>query len=95
MYETDIVIAGAGPAGCTFALSVSDEISITIIEQKPIIELGHDWIDGFDLRIVKNYEFLKYVDKISDSASINFYTPDGSSRLSAPLIERIDVDRKI
>lgn len=96
MEPTDIVIAGAGPAGCTFALMLSNEISAIILERNERSKLGHDWIDAFDRGIVKNYdEILKYVEKVADSASTKFYSPDGTTNLEAPLSDRIDIDRKV
>ncbi len=32
MKETDIAIAGAGPAACIFALTINEKVSITILE---------------------------------------------------------------
>jgi len=91
--ETDVIIAGAGPAGCTFALTLDSKISIVILEKRAKENLGHDWIDGFDLKSVKNFEFLKYVTKLQESPPANFYSPDRTAKISAPLSGRIDVDR--
>jgi flavin-dependent dehydrogenase len=95
MEETDIVIAGAGPAGCTFALSIDENYSVTILEQKAKTELGPDWIDGFDKKLVEDYDIFKYVEKLSETTGQRFYSPDGTQSLAAPLSERIEVDRKI
>ncbi|MDD1776813.1 MAG: NAD(P)/FAD-dependent oxidoreductase [Candidatus Helarchaeota archaeon] len=94
MKEQDVIIAGAGPVGCIFALTLKEDISITILERKAKEELGHDWTDGFDRSIVENQEILQYVSKLMDTPAADFYTPDGQGRLSAPLTGRIDIDRK-
>ena len=94
MKEQDVIIAGAGPAGCIFALTLKEDISITILDKKSKEELGHDWTDGFDKSIVENQDILQYVRKLMDTPAADFYTPDGQGRLSAPLTGRIEIDRK-
>lgn len=94
MKEQDIIIAGAGPAGCIFALTLKEDISITILERKAKEELGHDWTDGFDKSIVESQTILQYVSKLMDTPAADFYTPDGQGHLNAPLTGRMDIDRK-
>ncbi|MHA1279650.1 MAG: NAD(P)/FAD-dependent oxidoreductase [Candidatus Helarchaeota archaeon] len=95
MNETDIVIAGAGPAGCAFALSIYEKFSIVILEKKAKTELGFDWIDGIDKKLIEKYEIFKYIEKLSEVGGQRFYSPDGTRSLNAPLSERVEVDRKI
>jgi flavin-dependent dehydrogenase len=94
MDNSDIVIAGAGPAGCIFALSINPNISITLIERKMLNELGHDWTDEFDRNITEGYPFLKYIESSSEATLKNFYSPDGTGRITAPFSNRLKVDRK-
>lgn len=93
MDETDVIVVGAGPAGCIFALTLDQNISVTILETKPKDGLGHDWLDGFDLKSVQDYEFVKYITIEQDSPLCNFYSPDGTAKLEAPLSGRVDIDR--
>ncbi len=95
MEETDVIVAGAGPAGCIFALTLKSTISVVILEKKAREELGHDWLDGLDLKSVEKYDFAKYIKVIQDSPSVSFYSPDGTAKLEAPLSGRVDVDRLI
>ena len=95
MGKTDIIVSGAGPAGCIFALYIDDNFSVTVLEKKTKSEIGHDWIDGVDEKIVSNYDFIKYIEKLADSVGQRFYSPDETASISAPLTERIEVDRKI
>jgi flavin-dependent dehydrogenase len=94
MIESDVIIAGAGPAGCIFALTLREDILVTILDKKSKEELGHDWNDGFDRSIVEGYNILQYVNKLMDTPPADFYTPDGIGHLNAPLTGRIDIDRK-
>ena len=95
MENVDIVVSGAGPAGCIFALTIDEKFSVTIIEKKSKSELGPDWIDGFDRKLIEDYDIMKYVEKLADSFGQRFYSPDGSASIVAPLSERIEIDRKI
>ena len=95
MQETDVIIAGAGPAGCLFALTLRKDISVTILEQKAKEDLGHDWYDGVDMKSIQDYDFANYITKIEDSPPVSFYSPDGSAKLEVPMSGRVDTDRLV
>ncbi|HUX99206.1 MAG TPA: NAD(P)/FAD-dependent oxidoreductase [Candidatus Deferrimicrobium sp.] len=95
MENSDIIIAGAGPAGCIFALSINPNISVTLVERKMLNELGHDWADEFDRNIAEGYPFLQYIESSPEAYLKKFYSPDGTGQITAPFSNRFKVDRKI
>ncbi len=83
-YDFDLLIAGAGPAGCTLALNLAPRgIRIGIIEKNifPRHKICGDALSGKVISVMKRipggvYEdFLKHVDKIP-SRGIRFIAPN-------------------
>jgi len=95
MQDTDVIIAGAGPAGCLFALTLNKDISVTILEKKAKEDLGHDWFDWVDIKSIEEYDFAKYITIIENSPPVSFYSPDGSAKLEVPISGRVDIDRLV
>ncbi|MCX6266674.1 MAG: FAD-dependent monooxygenase [Bacteroidetes bacterium] len=83
-YEFDLLIAGAGPAGCTLALNLADKgIRIGILEKDvfPRNKVCGDALSGKVLNVMKRIpggiydDFLANVDKIP-SRGIRFIAPN-------------------
>jgi geranylgeranyl reductase family protein len=99
-FEFDLLIAGAGPAGCTLALNLAPAgLQIGIIEKEtfPRHKICGDALSGKVLSVMKRipggvYEdFLDRVDKLP-SLGIKFVSPDYHS-IDVPFILKTDKDQ--
>jgi len=89
-YEFDLLIAGAGPAGCTLALDMAGKgLSIGIIEKDvfPRPKICGDALSGKVLSVMKRIpggvydDFLRLAEK----------TPSGGIRFTAPNLHAVDI----
>jgi len=93
----DIIICGAGAAGCSFARhTASNGLKVLLLEKNPRVKLGHDWWDTVKQEVFEDTltpppvppERLKY------SASI-YTSPDGTTRMQVTTGKKYSVDRKL
>lgn len=93
--EWDVVICGAGPAGCALALTLDQKTSVLVLEKAQKADLGFDWVDAFQIKLLEGSPLVNYVENIGGPHSAVFCSPNGRTKMNSPAIEgSIDVDRK-
>jgi len=93
----DIIICGAGVAGCSFARhSASNGLKVLLLDKNPREKLGHDWWDAVKQEVFEETltpppvppERLKYGTSI-------YTSPDGKTRMQVTAGKKYCVDRKL
>ncbi|MHA1313871.1 MAG: NAD(P)/FAD-dependent oxidoreductase [Candidatus Helarchaeota archaeon] len=91
----DVVICGAGAAGCAFAISLDSKLSVLVLEKNRRTEMGHDWVDAVQIKLLDGSPLLKYINSIGGAHPVVFYSPNGKHEMRASLASGTrDVDRK-
>lgn len=98
MKKYDVVIAGAGVAGCLAARNLAMRgLSVAILESKAKHELGHDWWDSVDASVFAETG-LDYPRKPELMEPFNFdiLSPLGDTGMRAAMPpEVVNIDRKL
>ena len=93
----DIVICGAGVAGCSFArYTASKGLKVLLLDKKPKEKLGHDWWDAVTQEVFKDTQTAPPLppERLNYSASI-YTSPDGKTRMQVLSGKKFSIDRKL
>ncbi|MHA2499284.1 MAG: NAD(P)/FAD-dependent oxidoreductase [Candidatus Hodarchaeales archaeon] len=92
----DVVIAGAGPAGCIIArdLAKNSKLSILLLESKSEKKLGHDWWDSVEFGIFPEVDLAKPAGKENlPQGKTRFLSPSGKTSFLLPPSQSYSIDR--
>lgn len=93
----DIVICGAGVAGCSFArYTASKGLKVLLLDKNPKEKLGHDWWDSVAQEVFEDTQTPPPLppERLNYSASI-YTSPDGKSRTQVLSSKKYSIDRKL
>jgi electron-transferring-flavoprotein dehydrogenase len=93
----DIIICGAGVAGCSFArYTASKGLKVLLLDKKPKEKLGHDWWDAVTQEVFKDTQTPPPLppERLHYSASI-YTSPDGKTRMQMLSGKKFSIDRKL
>lgn len=93
----DVVIAGAGPAGCIIArdLAKNSKLSVLLLESKSESNLGHDWWDSVEFGIFPEVDLAKPAGKENlPQGKTRFLSPSGKTSFLLPSSQSFSIDRK-
>ena len=93
----DIIICGAGVAGCSFArYTASQGLKVLLLDKNPKEKLGHDWWDAVTQEVFKDTQTPPPLppERLNYSASI-YTSPDGKNRMQVLSGKKYSIDRKL
>ncbi len=93
----DIIICGAGVAGCSFARhTASKGLKVLLLDENPKDKLGHDWWDAVKQEVFKDTQTPPPIppERLNYSASI-YTSPDGKTRMQVLSGKKYSIDRKL
>ena len=93
----DIVICGAGVAGCSFARNAASKgLKVLLLDKNPKEKLGHDWWDAVEQKVFEDTQTPPPMppERLDYSASI-YTSPNGKTRMQVLTGKKYSVDRKL
>jgi digeranylgeranylglycerophospholipid reductase len=93
----DIVICGAGVAGCSFARNAASKgLKVLLLDKNPKEKLGHDWWDAVEQKVFEDTQTPPPIrpERLDYGASI-YTSPNGKTRMQVLTAKKYSVDRKL
>ncbi|MFX1511909.1 MAG: FAD-dependent oxidoreductase [Promethearchaeota archaeon] len=93
----DVIVCGAGVAGCSFAHHVSKQgFNVLLLDQKPRENLGHDWWDAVNQVVFEETEINppQPPERLNYGSSV-YTSPNGKTQMYGTTPRKYSVDRKL